>query len=248
MQLSDFFAEHPRVAVAFSGGVDSAYLLYAAKTAGCDVHAYFIHSQFQPQFELDDTQRFVEMLHVPLTVLDCDVLSEPAVAANDALRCYHCKRALFTRLWQAARADGYDVLCDGTNASDEAADRPGMRALNELEVLSPLRICGLTKTDIRTLSKQAGLFTHDKPAYACLATRVPTGTTITQDALGRVERAENALFTLGLTDFRVRILDNSRAKIQAPVAQLVRIIELREQIISVLSSDFEDILLDLRAR
>ena len=117
MQLSDFFAEHPRVAVAFSGGVDSAYLLYAAKTAGCDVHAYFIHSQFQPRFELDDTQRFVEMLHVPLTVLDCDVLSDPAVCANDTLRCYYCKRALFTRLWQAARADGYDVLCDGTNAS-----------------------------------------------------------------------------------------------------------------------------------
>ena len=182
------------------------------------------------------------------TVLDCDVLSEPAVAANDALRCYHCKRALFTRLWQAARADGYDVLCDGTNASDEAADRPGMRALDELEVLSPLRICGLTKTDIRALSKQAGLFTHDKPAYACLATRVPTGTTITQDALGRVERAENALFALGFTDFRVRVLDDNRAKLQAPAAQLARIIELREQIISVLSSYFEDILLDLRAR
>ena len=154
MQLSDFFAEHPRVAVAFSGGVDSAYLLYAAKTAGCDVHAYFIHSQFQPRFELDDTQRFVEMLHVPLTVLDCDVLSDPAVCANDTLRCYYCKRALFTRLWQAARADGYDVLCDGTNASDEAADRPGMRALDELEVLSPLRT---VQTGRAFYARQAGV-------------------------------------------------------------------------------------------
>ena len=141
-----------------------------------------------------------------------------------------------------------DTMFCGTNASDEAADRPGMRALDELEVLSPLRICGLTKTDIRALSKQAGLFTHDKPAYACLATRVPTGTPITQDALGRVERAENALFALGFTDFRVRVLDDNRAKLQAPAAQLARIIELREQIISVLSSYFEDILLDLRAR
>lgn len=248
MQLSDFFISHPRLAIAFSGGVDSAYLLYTAKTAGCDVHAYLIHSQFQPQFEQDDAQRLAEMLGVPLTILDCDVLSEPAVAANDALRCYHCKRALFARLWQAVRADGYDVLCDGTNASDEAADRPGMRALGELGVLSPLRICGLTKTEIRALSKQAGLFTHDKPAYACLATRIPTGMPITQAVLERVERAENALFALGFTDFRVRVLDDNRAKLQAPAAQLVCIIELREQILSALSPDFEDILLDLRAR
>ncbi|MCR2025826.1 ATP-dependent sacrificial sulfur transferase LarE [Anaerotruncus colihominis] len=248
MRLSDFFAEHPRLAVAFSGGVDSAYLLYAARTAGCDVHAYFIHSQFQPQFELDDTRRFVEMFHVPLTILDCDVLSDPAVCANDALRCYHCKRALFTRLWQAARTDGFKVLCDGTNASDEAADRPGMRALKELDVLSPLRVCGLTKADIRALSKQAGLFTHDKPAYACLATRIPMGTPVTQDALGRVERAENALFELGFTNLRVRVLDNSRAKLQVPAAQFTRIVELREQILLALSPDFEDISLDLRAR
>ena len=248
MTLQTFFSALPRAAVAFSGGTDSALVLWAARQYGCDVRAYYGKTAFQPAFELADARRLAHELDVPMTVVELDVLSVPEAAANGPRRCYYCKRALFTRLWQAARADGYDVLCDGTNASDEAADRPGMRALDELEVLSPLRICGLTKTDIRALSKQAGLFTHDKPAYACLATRVPTGTPITQDALGRVERAENALFALGFTDFRVRVLDDNRAKLQAPAAQLARIIELREQIISVLSSYFEDILLDLRAR
>ena len=216
MELSTFFARNPRLALAFSGGVDSSYLLYAAKTAGCDVRAYFIKSPFQPQFELDDAYHLTAMLGVPLKVETVDVLKNSAVAKNPANRCYFCKTALFTRLWELARADGYTLLCDGTNASDDADDRPGMKALGELGVRSPLRECGLTKPEIRRLSKEAGLFTHDKPAYACLATRIPTGTLITETLLNKVERAESALFALGFSDFRVRVFCRARLSFRCP--------------------------------
>ena len=108
------------------------------------------------------------------------------MASNPPDRCYHCKRSLFTALLAAAKADGFPVVLDGSNASDDAGDRPGMRALRELEVRSPLRECGLTKSDVRRLAREAGLPVWDKPSYACLATRVPTGTAITREDLGRV--------------------------------------------------------------
>ena len=119
-----------------------------------------------------------------MTVVEADILAVPEAAANGPQRCYHCKTALFSQLRQAAREDGYTVLLDGTNASDDAGDRPGMRALRELEVRSPLRECGLTKEEVRRRSREAGLFTWDKPAYACLATRIPTGTPHYQRGFG----------------------------------------------------------------
>ena len=203
--LQDFFILNPRIAVAYSGGVDSSYLLYAAKNAGCDVRAYFVKSQFQPEFERADALAFSESTGVPLTIGTLDVLSESEVASNPPDRCYHCKTAILSHLWELARADGYTILCDGTNADDDESDRPGMRALRELGVSSPLRENGLSKADIRRLSKQAGLSMHDKPSYSCLATRIPTGIAITEDLLAKIERAENALFGMGFTDFRVRL-------------------------------------------
>ena len=187
MTLNEFFAAHPKCALGFSGGVDSAYLLYAGVQAGADIRPYYIKTAFQPRFERDDALRLAGELGVEVTVLELDALADPRVAANPAERCYYCKQNLFRALKARAAADGYTVLLDGTNASDEAGDRPGMRALRELEVRSPLRECGLTKADIRRLSREAGLFTWDKPAYACLATRIPTGEAITGEILARVE-------------------------------------------------------------
>ena len=137
MTLNEFFSLVPKAAVAFSGGTDSAFLLWAARECGCDVRAYYVKTAFQPQFELEDARRLASELEVPMTVVEADILSVPEVAANDPQRCYHCKTALFSRLRQAAREDGYTVLLDGTNASDDAGDRPGMRALRELEVFAP---------------------------------------------------------------------------------------------------------------
>ena len=143
--------------------------------------------------------------------------------------------------------DGLRVLIDGTNASDDAADRPGMVALRELEVLSPLRLCGITKDRVRALSKEAGLFTWDKPAYACLATRIPTGTPIQQQTLSQVEAAEEALRRLGFSDLRVRVGEQA-AKLQLKADQMAKAVELRERILEELSPYFDQVLLDLEAR
>ena len=201
---------------------------------------------FQPAWEREDAQRLAHELGVPLTVVELDVLACPQVAANPANRCYHCKKALFSALWQQVRADGFSLLLDGTNASDDAQDRPGMRALSELEVRSPLRACGLTKADVRRLSKEAGLFTWDKPAYACLATRIPTGTAITAEELQKVERAETALHALGFRDFRVRLF-HGLARVQVPEGQMALALEQREEILAALG-DFDGVLLDLKGR
>lgn len=247
MTLQAFFQANPRAALAFSGGVDSAYLLWAGRHWGCDLTAYYVRTAFQPEFEYEDARRLAEEVGVPLRVVEADILSVPLAAANGPDRCYHCKRALFALLWEAARRDGHTLLLDGTNASDDAGDRPGMRALRELEVRSPLRECGLTKAEIRAQSKEAGLFTWNKPAYACLATRIPTGTAITAGDLERVEAAEGALFALGFTDFRVRLLSGA-ARIQLPADQWDRASEQREAIRKALSPRFDAVLLDLETR
>ena len=247
MELRDFFQECPKVALGFSGGVDSAYLLYAALDHGAQVRPYFIKTAFQPQFELEDARRLCAQLGVELTVLELDVLQIPGVAENPPDRCYHCKRALFGRLRQQAQADGYTVLIDGTNASDDAGDRPGMRALGELSVRSPLRECGITKAQVRALSKEAGLFTWDKPVYACLATRVPTGEAVTPETLRKVEAAEEALFSLGYSDLRVRVFHGA-ARLQLPGQQLEQAAKKREAISQALAPWFDTVLLDLKER
>jgi uncharacterized protein len=247
MELSEFLRRNPRFALAFSGGTDSSYLLYAAKSAGCDVRPYLIRSSFQPQFELDDARRVAESLGLSLTVVSFNILQDPNIRGNPADRCYFCKKALFTRLRERSRSDGYDLLCDGTNASDDAGDRPGMKALRELGVRSPLRECGLGKPEIRRLSKEAGLFTGDKPAYACLATRIPSGTPITAPLLQKVERAEDSLFALGFSDFRARYFGGA-AKLQFPEEQFPDVLEKRAEIVSALAPDFDSVLLDLSPR
>lgn len=139
MTCNEFFAAHPKAALGFSGGVDSAFLLWAAVQAGAEVRPFFVKTPFQPAFELADARRLCRELGVELAVIELDVLAEPKVAENPENRCYYCKRALFSALRDRARAEGYPLLIDGTNASDEVSDRPGMAALRELQVRSP---CG----------------------------------------------------------------------------------------------------------
>ena len=247
MTLEQFFQQNPRCALAFSGGVDSAYLLWAGLRAGAEVRPCFVKTPFQPRFELEDARRLCGQLGVELTVLEVDILSDEAVTSNPPDRCYHCKRRLFSALKEYAASEGFPLLLDGTNASDEAGDRPGMRALSELEVRSPLRECGLTKEHIRALSRQAGLFTWDKPSYACLATRVPTGQAITRSCLEKVERGEESLSCLGFRDFRLR-LGFGGAKLQLLEGQLPLVLERRTDILNALEADFPEITLDLRPR
>ena len=205
MTLKDFFETHSRTALAFSGGTDSAYLMYAGLRYGADIKAFYVHSPFQPQFELDDVLRLAGMLGADIQVIELNILENENAAQNGPRRCYFCKKAIMGSIISAASAQGYEFLIDGTNASDEAGDRPGMQALKELRVLSPLSLCGLTKPEIRALSREAGLFTWNKPAYACLATRVSCGEHIDVEKLRKIELGENFLSEMGFSDFRLRL-------------------------------------------
>lgn len=247
MELNEFFRENPKTALGFSGGVDSAYVLAEGLRLGARVQPYFVKTAFQPAFELADARRLCAELGVGLEVVQVDVLAVEQVRRNPADRCYHCKSALFGALRDRALADGYPVLLDGTNASDDAGDRPGMRALTELAVRSPLRECGITKEEVRRRSKELGLFTWDKPAYACLATRVPAGETLSGELLQRVEKAEDFLFSLGFTDFRVRVFHGA-ARLQLPRSQMAKAIGLGEEIREGIGAYFAPVLLDLQER
>lgn len=247
MDLQEFFQQNPEVAIAFSGGVDSAYLLYAARQYARKVKAYYVSSEFQPAFELEDAKRFAKEFGIELKILTINALAIPRVQENPEDRCYYCKQGIFRAILDAVREDGFEVLLDGTNASDDAADRPGMRALKELSVRSPLRECELTKDQIRRLSKEAGLFTWDKPAYACLATRIPAGEKLTKEKLAATEAAEGYLFSLGFRDFRVRS-KNGQARIQLPEQQWEQLFRHRTEILKELKKYYETVALDLEVR
>lgn len=247
MELKEFFNKNPKAAIGFSGGVDSAYLLYAAKQWGADIQPYYIKTAFQPQFEYADALTLCDKIGVSLKVIEFDILSERVIALNPQNRCYYCKKALFSALKSQAKKDGYSVILDGTNASDDISDRPGIKALKELGILSPLRECGLTKDKIRKLSKEGELFTWQKPSYACLATRIPTGQEITADLLKRIEYSETALMNIGFRDFRIRIY-NGNARIQLKSEQFPLAAEKREEILNSIKPYFETVLLDLEVR
>lgn len=273
MELKEFFECYPKVAIAFSGGVDSAYLLYEAYKNAKEIAAYYVKSEFQPNFEYEDALRVVaeieggniagiagrsaagiegkeetcECKKIKLRVIEKKVLYDQNVWENSANRCYYCKRKIFASIRQAASEDGFEVLLDGTNASDDAGDRPGMKALQEMQVLSPLRECGITKEEIRRLSKEAGLFTWDKPAYACLATRIPYGEEITEEKLRITEKAENYLFSKGFSDFRVRCVQG-HARIQLREEQWDLLRQNRKDILAELSKYYKSVTLDLAVR
>lgn len=183
--LEEFFTRVPRFALAYSGGCDSAYLLAAALEAGCDVQAYGVKTAFQPDFEIEDSYQLAKALNAPFKLIDVDIFVHNDVCANDALRCYYCKRVIFTTILQATHQDGYPVLVDGTNATDNPARRPGFQALRELGIISPLRRAGLTKDEIRTESAKLGLFTADKPSFSCLAVHSPADSTLTPHVLSQ---------------------------------------------------------------
>ena len=182
-----------------------------------------------------------------MKTIHLDVLQDKNVIANPANRCYYCKKRIFSAILVAAQEDGFSIVIDGTNASDDASDRPGMVALQELQVRSPLREAGLTKAEIRRLSKEAGLFTHDKPAYACLATRIPAGTRITPELLKKTEICEEYLKHMGFSDFRIRYFEGS-ARLQLPEAQIPALFEKRAEVLAFLKQYYPAVLLDMEVR
>lgn len=247
MTLTDFFQANPKAALAFSGGVDSAYLLCAACQLKADIRPYYVKTCFQPDFEFQDAQALANHLGLPMTVVEVDILSQDVIRQNPGNRCYYCKKAILKAIRAAASRDGYSLVLDGTNASDQIDDRPGFQALAEEGIRSPLREAGLTKAQIRALSRQEGLFTWNKPAYACLATRIPTGVPIAEKDLAAIEKGEDALSRLGFRDFRLRLMGTT-AKLQVKQEQMELVLTQRNRIREILSADFSDVLLDLAPR
>ena len=193
-------------AVAFSAGVDSTYLLKIAHdVSGSRVFAVTGRTVSTPERELRQAEAVCASLGVRQIVVDIDQLSIPGFADNPPDRCYICKKALFSRFLDVCAREGCAVLIEGTNADDTQDYRPGLRALRELRVRSPLLEAGLTKQEIRTLSHRAGLPTWNKPSLACLATRIPCGETITPEKLAVIDKAEQFLRDNGLGQVRVRL-------------------------------------------
>ena len=220
-----------RVAVAFSSGVDSTFLLQAAvKACGAgQVLAVMASSAVVPRRDVAEGQAFCTMVGVRLLLHPFDVLSLQAFQKNPPDRCYHCKKALFTQLLQLA-GEQNAVLVEGTNVDDLKDYRPGLKALTQLQVRSPLRDAGLTKAEIRYLSEKWALPTAGKPSFACLASRFPYGEQITASGLRMVEQAEQLLTGLGFTQLRVRIHGGYLARIEVPAEKLHKLLQVGQEV------------------
>ncbi len=204
------------VAVAFSAGVDSAFLLKTAHDLlGENAVAVTVRSCVFPARETAEAAAFCKAEGIRHVILNADVFAVEGFAGNPPDRCYICKKNLLTKIAYAAREMGIRCVAEGSNADDANDYRPGMRAVTELGVKSPLKEAGLTKNEIRLLSRELGLPTWDKPPYACLATRFVYGETITEEKLAAVEKAEQKLLDLGIRQARVRVHgDTARIEIE----------------------------------
>ena len=219
-RLHELLRQHSPLVIAYSGGVDSAFLLAEARRElGDRVLGVIADSPSLPRASLAEAVALARAIGAPIEVVKTQELENPDYAANPPNRCYFCKAELFQALDTLARSRGYPAIAYGENADDMQHDRPGRAAASEFHVLAPLRDAGLTKAEIRQLSRDIGLPTADAPAQPCLSSRIPWGTPVTTDALAMVERAEEHIRSLGFRVFRVRHV----VKQEAPPSALVQI-------------------------
>jgi uncharacterized protein len=244
--LRDHLGGFDRVVVAFSGGADSAFLAWVAHdTLGADrVTAVTAVSPSLAGFEHDDCAALAREWGLRWVEVPTDEMTDAAYRRNDADRCFHCKDALMTAVGPLAEADGA-VVALGVNVDDLGDHRPGQRAAAGRGAVFPLVEAGFTKADVRAVSRELGLRTWDKPAAACLASRVPYGTPVTMGVLGTVERAETGLRALGFVDLRVRHYGDL-ARLEVPIDVLDRVLALRTEVIdAVRAAGYRYVTLDL---
>lgn len=249
--LADWLRARGRVAIGFSGGVDSTYLaVFARRTLGAEhVLAIIGRSASYPAEQWATARSVADAFQLNVLELDTDEMNDPRYAANPANRCYFCKSELWSKLVPAAAARGFHTVVDGTNADDVGGYRPGMQAADENAVDSPLADVGFTKQEIRARSRALGLPTWQQPASPCLSSRLPYGTSVTPERLRLVERAERAVRELGITgDMRVRYHDDV-ARVELAPAELTAWLEPRraESLrAAVIAAGFPRVALDLR--
>jgi len=204
-RLREILASHAGLIVAYSGGVDSAFLAWVAhEVLGSQMRAVIADSASLARTHLEDALIFAREHKIPVEVVETQELENPAYRRNDAMRCFHCKDELFTVLDRYREVGGFNAIAYGVNADDEGDFRPGQQAARQHHVLTPLLEAGLNKTEIRELARQAELRVWDKPASACLSSRLEYGLAVTPEALSVIERGEDALRAMGFRQFRVR--------------------------------------------
>jgi uncharacterized protein len=235
-----------RVLIAFSGGVDSTFLLAVAREVlGDGVLALTTHSPSVPEAERVEARALAARLGVRHIEVASGEVDDPAYAANTDQRCYFCKGELYRRCREVATREGISAIADGYNADDRRDHRPGHRAAEEAGVFSPLAAAGLGKPSIRAWSEAFGLPTWDKPQLACLASRIPYGTAVTPERLAQVERAEAAVRALGLRTFRVRH-HGEVGRLEVAAEELAGAFALRERLVAALKqAGFRSAALDL---
>lgn len=232
--LQDKLREYERVVVAYSGGVDSAFLLKVAhETLGASARGFTARSPSLMKVELDEAVALAQAIGVAHEIVDTSELDRPGYVTNDVDRCYYCKTELFDATSIAAERFGDAIVVDGFNADDFSDHRPGHVAASEHGVRHPLADVGLSKDEIRTLSQSLGLPTWDKPQLACLSSRIPYGTPVTEARLAKIEAVETAMRRLGFRDLRARLVrdNDDMVRIEVGTAELHRLIELRGAIV-----------------
>ena len=236
-KLIRYLKDVGRIAVAFSGGMDSAYLVYAAKEAlGAEgVLVLTARTELGATDELARAERMAHGFGVRHKFVTFSALAPYEVRRNDIMRCYYCKRGIFAMLIQVAQMEGFPLLADGTNCDDDSDFRPGIRAAQEMGVVSPLKLAGMDKKDVNALSKEAGLETAGLPSNSCLATRIEQGTELRVSVLRMIDAAECELHSAGFDSVRIRVHGNC-ARLEVPSTDMYRAFAQRDVISSIIRS------------